>query len=102
MFPFRNIWTACPTSARNAIDFTQIWENQQVWKTDDPELTSRLRATYQNQSLRRQMAIRAMGFRFVDAYAHHMPAWMFASADLPFRAKSMSPFESLEIAGFEP
>jgi hypothetical protein len=29
-------------------------------------------------------------------------AWMFASADLPFRAKSMSPFESLEIAGLEP
>jgi putative protease len=43
--------------ARNAIDFTQIWEDQQVWKTDDPELTSRLRATFQNQTPRRQMAI---------------------------------------------
>lgn len=31
---------------RGAIDFDEIWPGQQVWKTDDPELTRRLRESF--------------------------------------------------------
>jgi len=40
--------------ARDAIAWDEIWPGQEVWKTDDPELTSRLRKTFtQRQALRR-------------------------------------------------
>jgi len=43
------------TFAHGAIDFDEIWPGQQVWKTDDPELTSRLRKTFDREEpLRRQ------------------------------------------------
>lgn len=32
--------------ARNSIDFDRLWPGQQLWKTDDPQLTKRLRETY--------------------------------------------------------
>lgn len=32
--------------ARDAIDFDQLWVGQGVWKTDDPQLNSRLRKTF--------------------------------------------------------
>ncbi len=31
---------------RGAIDFERLWPGQQLWKTDDPKLTARLRKTY--------------------------------------------------------
>jgi putative protease len=34
------------TFAHGALNFDEIWVGQQVWKTDDPELTSRLRKTF--------------------------------------------------------
>ena len=34
------------TFAHGAIDFAQVQPGQRVWKTDDPELTSRLRKTF--------------------------------------------------------
>jgi len=43
------------TFAHGAIDFDEIWPGQQVWKTDDPELNSRLRKTFErDEPLRRQ------------------------------------------------
>jgi putative protease len=39
---------------RDAIDFTKLHAGQQIWKTDDPQLTSRLRKTFTgNKPLRR-------------------------------------------------
>lgn len=32
--------------ARGGLDWQQVWVGQQVWKTDDPELTSRLRKSF--------------------------------------------------------
>lgn len=43
--------------ARDGIDFEQIWPGQQIWKTDDPELTSRLRKSFSNNSPTRRMPV---------------------------------------------
>ncbi|MFN0020026.1 MAG: DUF3656 domain-containing protein [Pirellulaceae bacterium] len=34
--------------AHGGLNFDEIWPGQQVWKTDDPELTARLRKTFTN------------------------------------------------------
>ncbi len=34
--------------ARDALDLARLWAGQQVWKTDDPQLSRRLRKTFQN------------------------------------------------------
>ena len=40
--------------AHGGLNFEEIWPGQQVWKTDDPELTSRLRKTFTgNEPLRK-------------------------------------------------
>jgi putative protease len=41
------------TFAHGGIDFAAIQPGQRVWKTDDPELTSRLRKSFSGASLRR-------------------------------------------------
>ncbi|MFO0905307.1 MAG: DUF3656 domain-containing protein [Pirellulales bacterium] len=43
--------------AHGAIDFQQVWVDQQLWKTDDPELTSRLRATFRAGDPSRTIAV---------------------------------------------
>ena len=40
-----------------AIDFGRIQPGQKVWKTDDPELTARLRRTYTGEDARRRVPI---------------------------------------------
>jgi len=45
--------------------------------------------------------IRQMGFRFIDAYAHHMPAWMFAQADLPCMVAIGSDYTLEEARGLQ-
>jgi putative protease len=41
--------------AHGGLDFDEIWPGQQIWKTDDPELTNRLRKTYvRDEPVRRQ------------------------------------------------
>lgn len=42
---------------RNAIDLTTITRGQQVWKTDDPQVTQRLRKTYSGGHLQRQQPL---------------------------------------------
>lgn len=39
--------------AHGLLNFAEIWPGQQVWKTDDPELTSRLRKTFTGPPQRR-------------------------------------------------
>ena len=40
--------------AHGAIDFSRIWSGQQVWKTDDPELSARWKKSYTgSQAVRR-------------------------------------------------
>lgn len=42
------------TFAHGGINFDEVWPGQQVWKTDDPQLTSRLRKSFTgNEPLRR-------------------------------------------------
>ena len=43
--------------ARDSLDFRHLWPGQAVWKTDDPELTSRLRATFASAEPRRRLEI---------------------------------------------
>ncbi|MFM7073686.1 MAG: DUF3656 domain-containing protein [Planctomycetota bacterium] len=43
--------------ARESLDFRQLWPGQAVWKTDDPELTSRLRATFASAEPRRRLEV---------------------------------------------
>ena len=43
--------------AHGAIDFAQIGPGQRVWKTDDPELTRRLRKTYTNTDPQRRTPV---------------------------------------------
>ena len=43
--------------ARDSLDFRQLWPGQAVWKTDDPELTSRLRATFSHAEPRRRLEV---------------------------------------------
>ncbi len=45
------------TFAHGAIDFRGIWAGQQVWKNDDPELTSRLRKTFVGDTPKRRQPI---------------------------------------------
>ena len=45
------------TFAHGAIDFEQIWPGQQVFKNDDPELTSRLRKTFIGKHPQRRLPI---------------------------------------------
>ncbi len=40
-----------------AIDFEKLWPGQQVWKTDDPQLTSRLRKSFENPQSRRRVPL---------------------------------------------
>jgi len=40
-----------------ALDLDQLVPGQQIWKTDDPQLTSRLRKTYQNVSPQRRAVL---------------------------------------------
>ena len=43
--------------AHGAIDFDQIWPGQQVFKNDDPELTSRLRKTFTGKNPLRRLPV---------------------------------------------
>lgn len=43
--------------ARDALDWDEIWPGQAVWKTDDPELTSRLRKTFTQRQTLRQVPV---------------------------------------------
>ena len=45
------------TFGRDAIDFDQIEIGSQVWKTDDPQVTQRLRKSFQTNNLQRQQPI---------------------------------------------
>ena len=45
------------TFAREAFDFGRLARGQTVWKTDDPELTARLRKTFSGEDLRRRQPI---------------------------------------------
>jgi putative protease len=45
------------TFARDAFDFSRLAPGQTVWKTDDPELTARLRKTFSGEDLRRRQPI---------------------------------------------
>ena len=45
------------TFAREAFDFGRLARGQTVWKTDDPELTSRLRKTFSGEDLRRRQPV---------------------------------------------
>ena len=45
------------TFRRDAIDFDQIEIGSQVWKTDDPQVTQRLRKSFQTNNLQRQQPI---------------------------------------------
>ena len=45
------------TFAREAFDFGQLARGQAVWKTDDPELTARLRKTFSGEDLRRRQPV---------------------------------------------
>ena len=45
------------TFGRDAIDFKQIEIGSQVWKTDDPQVTRRLRKSFQTNNLQRQQPI---------------------------------------------
>lgn len=40
-----------------ALSFDEIWPGQQVWKTDDPELTSRLRKTFTSPEPLRKLGL---------------------------------------------
>jgi putative protease len=40
---------------RNAIDTARLWSGQQIWKTDDPQLTARLRKTFTSSKPVRRM-----------------------------------------------
>jgi putative protease len=42
---------------RDAIDFTRMHPGQQVWKTDDPQLTGRLRKTFSGGKSQRRVAL---------------------------------------------
>lgn len=42
---------------RDALDFTEIFPGQEIWKTDDPELTARLRKTYNTPVPQRRIGI---------------------------------------------
>ena len=44
--------------AHGAIDFDQIWPGQQVFKNDDPELTSRLRRTFTGKDPLRRLPVK--------------------------------------------
>jgi len=43
--------------AHGALDFRGIWPGQQIWKNDDPELTSRLRKTFSGDTPRRRQPV---------------------------------------------
>lgn len=43
--------------ARDALDFREIFPGQEIWKTDDPELTARLRKSYNTPVPQRRIAI---------------------------------------------
>ena len=43
--------------ARGAVDLQALGRGQTVWKTDDPELTARLRRTFAGAALRRRQAV---------------------------------------------
>ena len=43
--------------ARGAIDFDALWIGQRVWKTDDPQLTARLRKSFEGDAPRRKTPI---------------------------------------------
>ena len=45
------------TFGRDAIDFDAIEMGSQVWKTDDPQVTQRLRKSFQTNNLQRQQPI---------------------------------------------
>ncbi|MEI6240344.1 MAG: DUF3656 domain-containing protein [Planctomycetia bacterium] len=45
------------TFARDAFDFSRLAPGQTVWKTDDPELTARLRKTFSGGELRRRQPV---------------------------------------------
>jgi len=45
------------TFARDAFDFSRLAPGQTVWKTDDPELTARLRKTFSGEDLRRRQPV---------------------------------------------
>lgn len=45
------------TFAHGAIQFTELWAGQQIWKTDDPQLTQRLRKTFDGSQPPRRMTV---------------------------------------------
>lgn len=45
------------TFVRGAVDFSQLWPGQEVWKTDDPELARRMRRTYTNADPQRRVPV---------------------------------------------
>jgi U32 family peptidase len=42
---------------REAVEFAQLWPGQQIWKTDDPELTRRMRRSYTNADPQRRVPV---------------------------------------------
>jgi U32 family peptidase len=43
--------------AHGGLNFDEIWPGQQIWKTDDPELTARLRKTFTNHEPLRKLGL---------------------------------------------
>ena len=41
----------------DAVKLDQLWEGQQIWKTDDPKLTKRLRQTFSSGKTQRRVAV---------------------------------------------
>ena len=58
------------TFGRDAIDFDAIEIGSQVWKTDDPQVTQRLRKSFQGNNLQRQQPISLEVVATVGALLH--------------------------------
>ncbi|MBC7852938.1 MAG: U32 family peptidase, partial [Pirellulaceae bacterium] len=52
--------------AHGGLNFDEIWPGQQVWKTDDPELTSRLRKTFTGNEPLRTLCLDIVATAAVD------------------------------------
>ena len=65
------------TFAHGSIHFDEIWPGQQVWKTDDPELTGRLRKTFNSSDPLRRVPV---DLRFEAAVGSPLKLWATAAS----------------------
>jgi len=81
-----NIGMAELTFAHGAIDFEEIRPSGEVWKTDDPELTSRLRKTFADGVIHRRVPV-----DFVVNAAEGQPLRIVATAETGAQIEVVSP-----------